>query len=58
MAADETSIGGFINQFSTWRWTFYMLLIWAGAVLVSLILFVPETYHPVYVCQTEHWISS
>ncbi|EAW13822.1 MFS transporter [Aspergillus clavatus NRRL 1] len=40
-------VGGFINQFTTWRWTFYVLLIWTGVLLVSLIFFVPETYHPV-----------
>jgi multidrug resistance protein len=40
-------VGGFINSFTTWRWTFYVLLIWTGAILVSLVLFVPETYHPV-----------
>ncbi|PIG69611.1 hypothetical protein AARAC_002748 [Aspergillus arachidicola] len=39
--------GGFINQFTTWRWTFYMLLIWAGALLAAMTLFVPETFHPV-----------
>lgn len=40
-------VGGFINQFITWRWTFYLLLIWSGTLLISMILFVPETYHPV-----------
>jgi MFS family permease len=39
--------GGFINQYTTWRWTFYMLLIWSGANLAFIALFVPETYHPV-----------
>ncbi|TVY24708.1 Efflux pump [Lachnellula hyalina] len=39
--------GGFINQYSTWRWTFYMLLIWSGANLGLIVLLVPETYHPV-----------
>jgi hypothetical protein len=29
------------------RWTFYVLLIWTGALLVSMIFLVPETYHPV-----------
>lgn len=31
------------------RWTFYVLLIWTGVLLVSMIFLVPETYHPVYV---------
>ncbi|OCL05596.1 MFS general substrate transporter [Glonium stellatum] len=44
-------IGGFINQYTTWRWTFYVLLIWAGVQLSLIILFVPETYHPVLLRQ-------
>ncbi|KAK0120190.1 hypothetical protein ONS95_011596 [Cadophora gregata] len=40
-------IGGFINQYTTWRWTFYVLLIWAGVDLAMIMLFVPETYHPI-----------
>ncbi|PYI01080.1 MFS transporter [Aspergillus sclerotiicarbonarius CBS 121057] len=40
-------VGGFINQYTTWRWTFYVLLIWTGVLLVLIIFLVPETYHPV-----------
>jgi len=40
-------IGGFINQYTSWRWTFYVLLIWSGANLGMIMLFVPETYHPI-----------
>lgn len=40
-------IGDFINQFADWRWSFYVLLIWAGVMLVLITLFIPETYHPV-----------
>lgn len=40
-------IGGFINQYSSWRWTFYVLLIWSCANLCMIALLVPETYHPV-----------
>ncbi|GAB7349452.1 hypothetical protein MBLNU459_g8555t3 [Dothideomycetes sp. NU459] len=40
-------MGGFINQYTNWRWTFYVLLIWSGFQLAAIILFVPETYHPV-----------
>ncbi|KOS17271.1 putative drug/proton antiporter [Escovopsis weberi] len=40
-------IGGFINFYSHWRWTYYVMLIWAGSLWVAIILFVPETYHPV-----------
>ena len=40
-------IGGFINENTLWRWTFWTLIIWAGVVWATIILFVPETYHPV-----------
>ncbi|KAI2639053.1 major facilitator superfamily transporter [Hypomontagnella submonticulosa] len=39
-------LGGFINYHLNWRWTYYILLIWACALLVAIVL-VPETYHPV-----------
>ncbi|KAB5566872.1 major facilitator superfamily domain-containing protein [Coniochaeta sp. 2T2.1] len=39
--------GGFINSNVSWRWTHYVLLIWAGVLLVTIYVFVPETYHPV-----------
>ena len=29
------------------RWSFYVLLIWSGAMLALIIVLVPETYHPV-----------
>jgi MFS family permease len=40
-------IGGFINQYTSWRWTFYVLLIWSAANVGMIALLVPETYHPV-----------
>lgn len=40
-------IGGFINQYASWRWSFYVLIIWAGLQWLSIVLLVPETYHPV-----------
>ncbi|KAK4212144.1 major facilitator superfamily domain-containing protein [Rhypophila decipiens] len=39
-------VGGFINQYASWRWTFYLLIIWSAIDLVLLTFFVPETYHP------------
>ncbi|OCK73548.1 MFS transporter [Lepidopterella palustris CBS 459.81] len=44
-------IGGFINQYTSWRWTFYVLLIWTGVQLGLIIFLVPETYHPVLLRQ-------
>jgi multidrug resistance protein len=40
-------IGGFINEYTSWRWTFYVLIIWSGVMLASIVILVPETYHPV-----------
>lgn len=40
-------LGGFINENVSWRWTFYVLIIWSAAMLASIAFFVPETYHPV-----------
>jgi len=40
-------IGGFINYYLDWRWSFYVLLIWSGLMLAAIIFFIPETYHPV-----------
>lgn len=37
-------LGGFINYFTHWRWTYYVLLIWAGVMWVAIVLLVPETY--------------
>lgn len=39
-------IGGFINSYVSWRWTFYVMLIWSG-ILGIVFIFVPETYGPV-----------
>lgn len=39
--------GGFINQYTSWRWTFYVLLIWSGVNFLAIFFLVPETYHPV-----------
>ncbi|CAN9136404.1 unnamed protein product [Alternaria sp. RS040] len=40
-------IGGFIVENTTWRWCFYVLIIWSGVQLCLIVMFVPETYHPV-----------
>ncbi|KAG9054970.1 hypothetical protein FS842_003636 [Serendipita sp. 407] len=40
-------IGGFINQHVSWRWTWYVQIIWTAVELALLIFFVPETYSPV-----------
>ncbi|KAL3486498.1 major facilitator superfamily domain-containing protein [Aspergillus germanicus] len=40
-------LGGLINSWASWRWSFYFLLIWASLQSILVMLFGPETYHPV-----------
>lgn len=40
-------VGGFINQYASWRWTFWVLLIWTGVQLCFIAITIPETYAPV-----------
>ncbi|KIW99043.1 uncharacterized protein Z519_00706 [Cladophialophora bantiana CBS 173.52] len=40
-------IGGFINYNTSWRWSYYVLLIWSGVMVIAITLIVPETYMPV-----------
>ncbi|KAL3465833.1 major facilitator superfamily domain-containing protein [Aspergillus heterothallicus] len=36
-------LGGFVNSYLHWRWTYYIGLIWAGITFVAISCFVPET---------------
>ncbi|KAH8807994.1 MFS multidrug transporter [Xylogone sp. PMI_703] len=38
------TIGGFVSQYTTWRWNFWIVLILSGTIYVSMIIYVPETY--------------
>jgi len=40
-------IGGFIDTYLVWRWSFWVLIIWAGVNWLLLFFLVPETYTPV-----------
>lgn len=40
-------MGGFINFYTTWRWSWYFLLIFSSVILVTITSLVPETYMPV-----------
>ncbi|KAF3761530.1 MFS general substrate transporter [Cryphonectria parasitica EP155] len=40
-------MGGFINSNVNWRWTHYVMIIWASCMFLAIFFFVPETYHPV-----------
>lgn len=42
-------LGGFINYYAHWRWTFWIMLIWSSVLLLAIVLLVPETYHPILV---------
>jgi MFS family permease len=39
-------LGGFINQNTTFRVTFYTVIAWSGATFLALYFFVPETFLP------------
>jgi multidrug resistance protein len=38
-------IGGFIGDFMYWRWIYYILLMFAGAVYLIACVILPETHH-------------
>ncbi|KAB8255474.1 major facilitator superfamily domain-containing protein [Aspergillus pseudonomiae] len=40
-------LGGFFNSYLDWRWTYYIMIIWSAVLLICMIFFVPETYHPI-----------
>ncbi|WZH40607.1 major facilitator superfamily domain-containing protein [Fusarium acuminatum] len=40
-------MGGFINYNTNWRWTYYVMLIWAVILMVAIFFFAPETFHPI-----------
>ncbi|KAL5343644.1 major facilitator superfamily domain-containing protein [Aspergillus crustosus] len=40
-------IGGFMNYNTSWRWTFYVIIIWSASLWVLCIIFLKETYAPV-----------
>ncbi|KIM23576.1 hypothetical protein M408DRAFT_332296 [Serendipita vermifera MAFF 305830] len=45
---------GFINQNTSWRWTWYVQIIWATVELALLVFAVPETYSPVLLKRKAH----
>ncbi|KAF5012925.1 hypothetical protein FDECE_1036 [Fusarium decemcellulare] len=38
-------LGGIINSYLHWKWTYYIILVWATVILVA-VSFIPETFHP------------
>ncbi|PWY65503.1 MFS general substrate transporter [Aspergillus eucalypticola CBS 122712] len=38
--------GGFISEYLSWRWNFWVVLIVSGVVYAACVLFLPETYAP------------
>lgn len=39
-------VGGFICQYTSWRWNFWVVLILSAACYVAMLVFLPETYQP------------
>lgn len=37
-------IGGFINSYADWRWTHYIMIIWAFCQFMAVVFLIPETY--------------
>lgn len=46
-------IGGFINSHVNWRWTHYVMIIWASLMFLALLFLVPETYREL--CTQSRW---
>ncbi|KAK0535172.1 hypothetical protein OC842_002401 [Tilletia horrida] len=44
-------IAGFINENTTWRWTFWVILIWSAVTWILLLFFAPETFAPIVLCK-------
>lgn len=40
------TVGGFISQYTYWRWNFWVVLIFSETIYVAMVLFLPETYPP------------
>lgn len=40
-------VGGFINYYTGWRWTFYVLIIWSFVLELGIVFLVPETYRKI-----------
>ncbi|KAL2842288.1 major facilitator superfamily domain-containing protein [Aspergillus pseudodeflectus] len=40
-------IGGFINYNTSWRWSFYVIIIWSTTLWILCVVFMQETYAPV-----------
>lgn len=38
--------GGFVSQYTSWRWNFWIVLILGGSVYMTMFIFLPETYAP------------
>lgn len=40
------TVGGFISQYASWRWNFWVVLIVSAACYIAMVVFLPETYPP------------
>lgn len=49
-------MAGFINQNTSWRWTYYLVIIWSSVQLLLLIVLLPETHHPTVLKSKAHHV--
>jgi MFS family permease len=49
-------VSGFIDEQTDWRWKYFVVIIWAAAMLALLIAFVPETFNRELPGE-ERWIA-
>jgi MFS family permease len=40
------TVGGFICQYTLWRWDFWLVLILSSLCYIGMVIFLPETYSP------------
>ncbi|KAJ5600948.1 hypothetical protein N7450_002015 [Penicillium hetheringtonii] len=48
-------VGGFITDYTSWRWTFYATSIAAGGSLILCLIMSRETYPPVLLSRKKRW---
>ena len=40
------TVGGFISDYTSWEWNFWLVLIFSTSIYIAMVLYLPETYQP------------